>query len=78
MPLSAARFQPVMGSGHDNCFATIHAESAQEAYLQFIKRIMASTNGAVNVEQTLDEMQRKLHVVQIQRMGNQRAITEVT
>ncbi len=68
----------LMGSGHDNCFATIHAESSQEAYLQFIKRIMASTNGAVNVEQTLDEMRRKLHVVQIQRMGNQRAITEVT
>jgi hypothetical protein len=39
---------------------------------------MASTNGAVNVEQTLDEMKRKLHVVQIQRLGNQRAITEVT
>ena len=75
---NASGIWQLMGSGHDNCFATIHAESAQEAYLQFIKRIMASTNGAVNVEQTLDEMQRKLHVVQIQRMGNQRAITEVT
>ena len=67
-----------MGSGHDNCFATIHAESSQEAYLQFIKRIMASTAGAVNVEQTLDEMQRKLHVIQIARVGNTRAIVEVT
>jgi len=75
---NASGLWQLMGSGHDNCFATIHAESSQEAYLQFIKRIMASTNGAVNVEQTLDEMQRKLHVVQIHRMGNQRAITEVT
>lgn len=75
---NASGIWQLMGSGHDNCFATIHAESSQEAYLQFIKRIMASTNGAVNVEQTLDEMQRKLHVVQIQRMGNTRAITEVT
>ena len=61
-----------------NCFATIHAESSQEAYLQFIKRIQASTQGTVNVEQTLDEMKRKLHVVQICRLGNTRAITEVT
>ncbi len=75
---NASGIWQLMGSGHDNCFATIHAESSQEAYLQFIKRIMASTNGAVNVEQTLDEMKRKLHVVQIQRLGNQRAITEVT
>ena len=75
---NASGIWQLMGSGHDNCFATIHAESSQEAYLQFIKRIQASTQGTVNVEQTLDEMKRKLHVVQICRLGNTRAITEVT
>ena len=57
---NASGIWQLMGSGHDNCFATIHAESSQEAYLQFIKRIQASTQGTVNVEQTLDEINSRL------------------
>ncbi len=74
---NAAALWELMGSGHDNCLATIHAESSTEAYEAFVKRIMHNTPH-INVEKTLQEMRKKLHVVQIVRNGNIRGITEIT
>jgi len=67
----------LMGTGHDNFFATIHAESSEAAFKAFIDRIMA-TNPHIDQVKTMNEMRKKLKVVQINREGNLRAITEVT
>ncbi|MDR2901738.1 MAG: Flp pilus assembly complex ATPase component TadA [Lactobacillales bacterium] len=67
----------LMGTGHENCFATIHAESPEAAYKAFIGRIMYSTP-TIDREKTLREMKEKLRVVQINRNGNIRAVTAVT
>ena len=47
------------------------------AYEAFVKRIMR-TSPHIDVEKTIAEMRRKLHVVQIVRDGNIRGITEIT
>ena len=74
---NAGAIWELMGSGHDNCLATIHAESSMAAYEAFVKRIMR-TSPHIDVEKTIEEMRRKLHVVQIVRDGNIRGITEIT
>ena len=66
-----------MGSGHDNCLATIHAESSEAAYKAFTDRIL-HTYPTIARNKTIEEMHHKLRVVQINRDGNLRAITEVT
>lgn len=67
----------LMGTGHENCFATIHAESPDAAYKAFIGRILY-TSPTIDREKTLKEMKEKLRVVQINRNGNIRAVTAVT
>ncbi len=74
---NAGALWELMGSGHDNCLATIHAESSQAAYEAFINRI-AHAYPSINKEKTMEEMRKKLRVVQINRDGNLRAVTEVT
>lgn len=74
---NAGALWELMGSGHDNCFATIHAESPDAAYKAFIGRILHSYP-TTDREKTLREMKEKLRVVQINRDGNIRAVTEVT
>ena len=74
---NAGALWELMGSGHDNCFATIHAESPEAAYKAFIGRIL-HTYPTTDREKTYREMKDKLRVVQINRDGNIRAITEVT
>ena len=74
---NAGAIWELMNSGHDNCFATIHAESPEAAYQAFISRIM-HTNPALDQEKTQKEMRDKLRVVQINRDGNIRAITAIT
>ena len=66
-----------MGSGHDNCLATIHAESSSAAYEAFVDRILHSYP-TIDRKKTIEEMHHKLRVVQINRDGNLRAVTEVT
>ena len=66
-----------MGSGHDNCLATIHAESSEAAYQAFADRIMHSYP-QTDRKKTIEEMRKKLRVVQINRDGNLRAVTEIT
>ena len=66
-----------MGSGHDNCFATIHADSPENAYRAFINRIL-HINENYNQEELYREMKQNLRVVQINRDGNIRAITAIT
>ena len=39
---NAGALWELMGSGHDNCLATIHAESSEAAYQAFADRIMHS------------------------------------
>ena len=74
---NASAVWELMGSGHDNCFATIHAENPEEAYRAFVARIMRTTP-TIDREKTLKEMHEKLRVVQINRNGNIRAVTSIT
>ncbi|MBO7244406.1 MAG: Flp pilus assembly complex ATPase component TadA [Alphaproteobacteria bacterium] len=74
---NAGALWELMGSGHDNCFATIHAENPDAAYKAFIGRILHSYP-TTDREKTYREMKEKLRVVQINRDGNIRAVTEVT
>ncbi len=74
---NAGAIWELMGSGHDNCLATIHAESSQAAYEAFVNRI-AHAYPATDKAKTMEEMKKKLRVVQINREGNLRAVTEVT
>ena len=74
---NAGALWELMGSGHDNCFATIHAESPEAAYKAFIGRIL-HTYPTTDREKTYREMKEKLRVVQINRDGNIRAVTAVT
>ncbi|MCK5296730.1 MAG: Flp pilus assembly complex ATPase component TadA [Alphaproteobacteria bacterium] len=66
----------LMGSGHDNCYATIHAESAEAAYKAFTDRIL-HTYPTIDRTKTIEEMRERLRVVQINRDGNLRAVTEI-
>lgn len=74
---NASAVWELMGSGHENCFATIHAENAEEAYKAFVARIMR-TSPTLDRDKTLREMHDKLRVVQINRNGNIRAVTNIT
>ena len=74
---NAGALWELMGSGHDNCLATIHAESSEAASEAFVDRILHSYP-TIDREKTIKEMHRKLRVVQINRDGNLRAVTEVT
>ena len=74
---NAGALWELMGSGHDNCLATIHAESSEAAYQAFTDRIL-HTYPTIDRVKTIEEMRQKLRVVQINRDGNLRAVTEVT
>lgn len=73
---NAGALWELMGSGHDNCYATIHAESAEAAYKAFVDRILHAYP-TIDRDKTLEEMHEKLRVVQINRDGNLRAVTEI-
>ena len=74
---NAGAIWELMGSGHDNCLATIHAESSEAAYEAFVDRIL-HTYPTIDRNKTIQEMHRRLRVVQISRDGNLRAVTEIT
>lgn len=74
---NAGAIWELMGSGHDNCLATIHAESSDAAYQAFTDRIL-HTYPTIDRKKTIEEMRQKLRVVQINRDGNLRAVTEIT
>lgn len=74
---NAGALWELMGSGHDNCLATIHAESSEAAYQAFTDRIL-HTYPTIDRRKTIEEMHQKLRVVQINRDGNLRAVTEIT
>ncbi len=74
---NAGAIWELMGSGHDNCLATIHAESSEAAYQAFTDRIL-HTYPTIDRKKTIEEMHQKLRVVQINRDGNLRAVTEIT
>lgn len=73
---NAGALWELMGSGHDSCYATIHAESVEAAYKAFCDRILHSYP-TIDRSKTMEEMRDKLRVVQINRDGNIRAVTEV-
>lgn len=75
---NASAFWELMNTGHDSCFATIHADSAAEAYQAFFSRIQHSSPTPLDKEKTMKEMRDKVKVVQINRDGNVRAVTEIT
>jgi len=74
---NAATIWELMGSGHDNCFATIHADNPEAAYRAFIARMLYS-NPNYDQDKIYKEMKQMLRVVQINRDGNIRAITAIT
>jgi len=74
---NAAAVWELMGSGHDNCLATIHADNSEQAYKAFVDRIVHS-NPSVDRLRLLADMKDRLRVIQINRDGNIRAVTEVT
>lgn len=74
---NAGALWELMGSGHDNCFATIHAENSDAAYKAFVDRILHAYP-TIDRAKTMAEMREKLRVVQINREGNLRAVTEIT
>ncbi len=74
---NAGAIWELMGSGHDNCLATINAESSEAAYQAFTDRIL-HTYPTIDRKKTIEEMRQKLRVVQINRDGNLRAVTEIT
>jgi type IV secretion system protein VirB11 len=74
---NAGALWELMGSGHDNCFATIHAENSEAAYKAFVDRILHAYP-TIDRAKTIAEMREKLRVVQINREGNLRAVTEIT
>ncbi|MDR3126148.1 MAG: Flp pilus assembly complex ATPase component TadA [Rickettsiales bacterium] len=73
---NASAVWELMSTGHKNFYATIHAESAEGAYKSFVDRIL-HTFPELDQDRTLREMRERLHVVQIGREGNVRAITEI-
>lgn len=73
---NAGAIWELMGTGHDNCLASIHAESPEAAYKGFIDRI-THTYPNIDREKLIKDMKEKLHVVQISREGNLRAVTEI-
>jgi type IV secretion system protein VirB11 len=74
---NAGAIWELMATGHKHFYSTIHAESADGAYRSFIDRIL-HTFPELDQTKTLNEMRRKLKVVQIGREGNIRAITEIS
>lgn len=73
---NAGAIWELMGSGHDNFYATIHAESPDAAYKAFLDRIV-HTYPTIDREMVLKQMKEKLRVVQLNRDGNLRAVTEI-
>jgi type IV secretory pathway ATPase VirB11/archaellum biosynthesis ATPase len=74
---NAGAIWELMGSGHENFYATIHAESPDAAYHAFLDRI-THTYPHIDRKMVLAEMKRRLRVVQLNRDGNLRAVTEIT
>ena len=66
----------MLGTGHDHFYTTIHAESAEAAYAAFADRIL-HTQPAYNRTELIEEMKKKIRVVQLSRDGTLRAVTEV-
>ena len=56
---------------------SIHAENSEAAYQAFTDRIL-HTYPSIDRTKTIEEMRQKLRVVQINRDGNLRAVTEIT
>lgn len=66
----------MLGTGHEHFYTTIHAESAEAAYAAFADRIL-HTQPAYDRAQLIEEMKKKIRVVQLSRDGALRAVTEV-
>ena len=73
---NAATLWEMLGTGHDHFYTTIHAESAEAAYAAFADRIL-HTQPAYDRTDLIEEMKKKIRVVQLSRDGSLRAVTEV-
>lgn len=73
---NAAILWEMLGTGHDHFYTTIHAESAEAAYAAFADRIL-HTQPAYDRTDLINEMKKKIRVVQLSRDGALRAVTEV-
>lgn len=73
---NAGAIWELMGTGHDNCLASIHAESPDAAYKAFIDRIV-HTYPNIDREKLMENMRDRVHVVQISRDGNIRVVSEI-
>ena len=73
---NAAVLWELLGTGHDHFYTTIHAESAEAAYAAFADRIL-HTQPAYDRTDLIEEMKKKIRVVQLSRDGGLRAVTEI-
>lgn len=73
---NAGAIWELMGTGHDNCLASIHAESPDAAYKAFIDRIV-HTYPNIDRSKLMESMKERVHVVQISRDGNVRLVSEI-
>jgi type IV secretion system protein VirB11 len=73
---NAGALWEMMTTGHRHFYTTIHAESAEAAYGAFADRIL-HTQPAYNRDSLIIEMKKKIHVVQLDRDGSDRAVTEI-
>jgi len=68
----------LMRTGHNHFYASIHAENPDEAFSVFAGHIARSSTNEISEEKVINEMKKKLHVVQLNKEGGLRAVTAVT
>ncbi|PZR86526.1 MAG: hypothetical protein DI537_28355 [Stutzerimonas stutzeri] len=76
---NAGAIWELMRSGHGHFMTTIHAENIDEALGTFMSRISHTTPHEVNDrERVKAEMKQRLRVIQLERVGEKRRITEIS
>lgn len=69
----------LMRSGHGHFMTTIHAETVEEALSSFMTRIShTAPNEVSDRKRVREEMSKRLRVIQLERVGEKRRITEIS
>ncbi len=73
---NASALNTFVDTGHKHFFTTIHADSPQNAFEIFAKRIKLSGD-TTDIKDIISDLEKKFHVVQIGREANLRSITDI-
>jgi type IV secretion system protein VirB11 len=73
---NAAALNTFVDTGHKHFFTTIHADSPENAFEIFAKRIKMAGD-STDINDIIKDLEKKFHVVQIGREGNLRSITDI-